>query len=77
MVDVSRMPAASFGYVPTPALVAPIEFTLRREDYGALGGYLDSIVPLETVLEAARLRTEGWNPANPWPMAVPEGRTRA
>ncbi len=34
MVDVMDMPTNSFGYVPTPALVAPIEFTLRREDYG-------------------------------------------
>src|SRR3546814_10229017 len=32
MVDVARMPDNSFGYVPTPALVAPIEFTLRRDD---------------------------------------------
>ena len=29
MVDVTQMPAGAFGYVPTPALVAPIEFTLR------------------------------------------------
>ena len=29
MVDVTRLPAGAFGYVPTPALVAPIEFTLR------------------------------------------------
>ena len=29
MVDVARMPEKAFGYVPTPALVAPIEFTLR------------------------------------------------
>ena len=39
MVDVARMPEKSFGYVPTPALVAPIEFTLRADDYAALGGY--------------------------------------
>ncbi|MEN8893203.1 MAG: 6-hydroxynicotinate reductase [Planktotalea arctica] len=43
MVDVMDMPSNSFGYVPTPALVAPIEFTLRREDYGALGGHMDHI----------------------------------
>ena len=30
MVDVTRMPENAFGYVPTPALVAPIEFTLKR-----------------------------------------------
>ncbi len=50
MVDVTKMPSNSFGYVPTPALVAPIEFTLRREDYAALGGYLDRIQPVESVL---------------------------
>ncbi|MFZ1728480.1 MAG: 6-hydroxynicotinate reductase, partial [Albidovulum sp.] len=37
MADVLGMPANAFGYVPTPALVAPIEFTLRLEDYAALG----------------------------------------
>ena len=41
MVDVLDMPTNSFGYVPTPALVAPIEFTLRVSDYAALGGHLD------------------------------------
>lgn len=50
MVDVTKMPSNSFGYVPTPALVAPIEFTLRREDYAALGGYLDRIQPVASVL---------------------------
>ena len=46
MVDVSRMPENAFGYVPTPALVAPIEFTLKLEDYSALGGYMDRVQPL-------------------------------
>jgi hypothetical protein len=68
MVDVTRMPESSFGYVPTPALVAPIEFTLRREDYAALGGHLDAILPVEEVLASARLRREPWREANPWPM---------
>jgi hypothetical protein len=40
MVDVLRMPENSFGYVPTPALVAPIEFTMRLADYAALGGHM-------------------------------------
>ena len=53
MVDVLDMPLNAFGYVPTPALVAPIEFTLRRADYAALGGYVDRIVPVETVLTDA------------------------
>ncbi len=55
MVDVTRMPERAFGYVPTPALVAPIEFTLRRADYEALGGHRSRIVPLAEVLAGARL----------------------
>ena len=43
MVDVLDMPDGSFGYVPTPALVAPLEFTLSREDYRALGGHEASV----------------------------------
>ncbi len=50
MVDVMDMPTNSFGYVPTPALVAPIEFTLRREDYGTLGGHMQHIQPVAEVL---------------------------
>jgi 6-hydroxynicotinate reductase len=68
MVDVSRMPQGSFGYVPTPALVAPIEFTLSRADYAALGGHQDSIVALEDVLAERRLTTRAWDEHNPWPV---------
>src|ERR1700756_3961812 len=50
MADVSRMPQNAFGYVPTPALVAPIEFTLRLADYAALGGYLDHVRPLSSLV---------------------------
>lgn len=50
MVDVMDMPTNSFGYVPTPALVAPIEFTLRREDYATLGGHMQHIQPVGDVV---------------------------
>ncbi len=53
MVDVAAMPERSFGYVPTPAIVAPIEFTLRLDDYRALGGHVDHAVDLPKVLAAA------------------------
>jgi hypothetical protein len=36
MVDVTRLPPGAFGYVPTPALVAPLEFTLPRAEYIAM-----------------------------------------
>jgi hypothetical protein len=56
MVDVTQMPAGAFGYVPTPALVAPIEFTLRLSDYAALGGHMDYVRPLASLKDNAELR---------------------
>ncbi|WP_282151949.1 6-hydroxynicotinate reductase [Ruegeria atlantica] len=50
MVDILDMPTGSFGYVPTPALVAPIEFTMRVSDYGTLGGHMDEIKPVTDVI---------------------------
>ena len=43
MVDVMDMPDNSFGYVPTPAVVAPLEFTVGRQDYIDLGGHEDAV----------------------------------
>ena len=58
MVDVTLLPENAFGYVPTPALVAPIEFTMRLEDYAALGGHVDHIRPVQEVVdERARRRS--------------------
>ena len=64
MVDVMKMPANSFGYVPTPALVAPIEFTLRLADYAALGGHIDRVQPVASVLTAGirRVAPQGGEP---------------
>ena len=48
-----RTPPSSgaFGIVPTPALVAPLEFTLLREDYLALGGHADRVLSLPLLVE--------------------------
>ncbi len=62
MADVLDMPENSFGYVPTPALVAPIEFTLRREDYAAMGGHVDHILPIAEV-RGSGLRRVAHDPA--------------
>ena len=70
MVDVTLMPDNAFGYVPTPALVGPIEFTMRLADYEALGGHMDRVRRLEEVLETEdRLRAVPWREGNPWPLA--------
>ncbi|WP_299872516.1 6-hydroxynicotinate reductase [uncultured Sulfitobacter sp.] len=55
MLDVMDMPTESFGYVPTPALVAPIEFSMRLRDYELLGGYMEEVQPVDQVgLDTAR-----------------------
>jgi 6-hydroxynicotinate reductase len=80
MVDVARMPDHSFGTVPTPAIVAPIEFSMRLDDYRALGGHM---APLRSVADAlargawhadgapTARRFEALLPANPWPLGQP------
>ncbi len=77
MVDVMRMPDNSFGTVPTPALVAPIEFSMRLDDYRRLGGHMDYIRPLEEILREGVWHADGaptarrWLAAskdNPWPL---------
>ncbi len=68
MVDVLRLPARAFGSVPTPAIVAPIEFTLRADLYAALGGHRDSVIPLARLMaEQGAARRDAAHPDNPWP----------
>src|SRR6202790_3270914 len=69
MGEVSRMPGNAFGYVPTPALVAPIEFTLKKEDYAALGGHMDYVRPLSSLMdEKNRQRQVSSQSQNPRPL---------
>jgi len=81
MADVSRMPENSFGYVPTPALVAPIEFTVRREDYEALGGHMDHVMTQSDAIKGMTGKQDDYllsgrrqvkpDEENPWPVASP------
>ena len=77
MVDVARMPDKSFGTVPTPAIVAPIEFSMRQDDYRALGGHMAQLRSLGDVLAHGAWHDDGaptarvWMPGaagNPWPL---------
>ncbi len=74
MVDVTRMPENAFGYVPTPALVAPIEFTLKLSDYAALGGYVDHVRSLDSIMSDERRRHLSAHGNNPWPLASAKSR---
>ena len=70
MADVTRLPAQAFGFVPTPALVAPIEFTLPTAKYLTLGGHRNDIVSIDDILSAVggTARIEAWQEKNPWPL---------
>ena len=80
MVDVLRMPDHSFGSVPTPAIVAPIEFSMRLADFRAMGGHVEHVRSLAEVLKRGAWHNEGapttrrWAPlmaGNPWPLGQP------
>jgi hypothetical protein len=68
MVDVTRLPKQAFGYVPTPALVAPIEFTMAAADYAVLGGHMAEVREAETLRDVGKKREEEQLPGNPWPL---------
>jgi len=68
MADVTQMPSNAFGYVPTPALVAPIEFTMRLDDYRTLGGHMEAVIPIAEALEQAERRV-GAIAGSAWPTA--------
>ena len=51
LVDVEKVMVRAFTYVPTPAPVVPLEYTMRLEDYLEMGGHRESIRDLEKVLK--------------------------
>ena len=80
MADVMRMPDNSFGTVPTPAIVAPIEFSMKLDDYRALGGHMEYVRTLKDALRQGAWHNEGapsaltWAAlpaANSWPLGRP------
>jgi len=80
MVDVARMPDNSFGTVPTPAIVAPIEFSMTLADYRDLGGHMAHVRSLSDALARGAWHSDGAPTArrfevlleaNPWPLGQP------
>jgi hypothetical protein len=45
MVDVEKVMPGAFAWVPTPATVCPIEYTMTLEDYLEMGGHEEAIKP--------------------------------
>ncbi len=51
LVDVEKVMVRAFTYVPTPATVAPLEYTMRLDEYLQIGGHKESIRKLSKVLK--------------------------
>ena len=51
MVDAGKVVDHGFTWVPTPATVAPVEYTMTRADYEAIGGHMDQIKPVAQLRE--------------------------
>ena len=47
MVDVEKVKVNAFSWIPTPAIVVPVEITMKLEDYFEIGGHIESIKTLE------------------------------
>jgi hypothetical protein len=55
-VDVSKMPPDSFSWVPTPATVVPLEFTMERSTFEKIRGYVELVKPYGELIK--KIRTE-------------------
>lgn len=56
MVDVAKMVPESTTWVPTPATVVPIEYTMTRNEFEKLGGHTEHIISMKELLK--KLETE-------------------
>ena len=54
LVDVEKVMVRAFTYVPTPATVVPLEYTMRLEEYLEMSGHKENIRKLKDVLQEIR-----------------------
>lgn len=47
--DVEQITRGAFTWVPTPASVAPVEYTMTLTDYKAMGGHVEAVRPFSTI----------------------------
>lgn len=47
IVDTAKVVNKAFTWVPTPATVAPVEYTMTKADYEKMGGHMDQIKNVE------------------------------
>ncbi len=51
MVDVEEVKPGAFYWTAVPAVVAPLEFTMKLEDYRQIGGFMEHVRPLREILK--------------------------
>lgn len=51
LVDVEKIKRGSIYLSPTPSFIVPVEYTMRRETFEAIGGHIEAIRRLEEVLD--------------------------
>lgn len=56
LVDVGKIPPNSFTWIPTPATVAPLEFTMERSTFEKIKGYVELVKPYRELIK--EIRTE-------------------
>ena len=57
LADVQQMVPRPFTYsLALPAVMAPVEYTIERSKYAAIGGHIQSIRPLSEVLKEGRFQ---------------------
>jgi ferredoxin len=49
VVDVEKVVPKAFSWVPSPATVAPIEYTMKKDKYAEIGGHVDQIVDVAII----------------------------
>ncbi|ATW24993.1 indolepyruvate ferredoxin oxidoreductase subunit alpha [Candidatus Formimonas warabiya] len=54
LADLEQMIPHPFTYTTSPAVVAPIEYTIIRDKYARIGGHITSIRPLSDVIKEGR-----------------------
>jgi ferredoxin len=64
-VDVEQVQAGAFCWTPTPAIIAPIEYTMLLKDYEEMGGHVEAVKPFANVrgavfrLKGSRFEVQG------------------
>ncbi|OGP90007.1 MAG: hypothetical protein A2156_01410 [Deltaproteobacteria bacterium RBG_16_48_10] len=61
LVDVAKMKWRSFTWVPIPAVVAPIEYTMEKETFVQIGGHLQALRLLSDIKAAEEMRGRNRN----------------